>query len=549
MTREQQLVFCKQCNHKCFDLQKGIICSLTGDIADFESDCPHFTGDRSQLKFPQPKPLDSKDIKYNPKVEANLFKDVWEFLSQGTPGLSIIIIAISYLYFVIMVGMSNGMGNLEMANVVGFGANLRTYTLDGQPWRLFTTLLVHVNLMHIVMEMIVLLMLGFVIEPLISRKRFIYTMLIAGVMTGLINISIYLDSYNMGLSLSNMGLVGLYLFLFLVDKKLRRPTKKTIISVMIILLVILQFYLTDAFANIVYWIALLIGVFSALTFYLFDKFKQYRIFTLLGHFSLVIVMCLISYLYVATTSTQPDRYLKLMTEFSIAEEKALAVYRLPMGTSYETRLHKVQNEGISNWKICLEKLKDIDKLDELNPYFDKKNQLMKEYCRMRIKSYRILAKAYESETSEYDDKIRESTNDINLQMNKIRLLDEMINSEAYTVNGIKSPYLYIINNNIVSNLSRLNIDKVARVEWINDRCSIKQITTKDVQGIIKITYKGVNDESKISPVSVYPMFHNNSNNNKSVKKISPQDIQKLIKLKYKAGKPTLEVKKEKTEEV
>jgi uncharacterized RDD family membrane protein YckC len=42
MTRGQQLQFCKVCQHKSFDVQQGIICSLTGRQADFQGNCPTF---------------------------------------------------------------------------------------------------------------------------------------------------------------------------------------------------------------------------------------------------------------------------------------------------------------------------------------------------------------------------------------------------------------------------------------------------------------------------------------------------------------------------
>jgi len=42
MTREERLVFCKQCEHQKMDLQQGIICSLTSAPAAFEGNCDDF---------------------------------------------------------------------------------------------------------------------------------------------------------------------------------------------------------------------------------------------------------------------------------------------------------------------------------------------------------------------------------------------------------------------------------------------------------------------------------------------------------------------------
>ena len=45
MTRVEHLKFCSICIHQKDDMRKGIICRLTGQIADFEDQCSSFTED------------------------------------------------------------------------------------------------------------------------------------------------------------------------------------------------------------------------------------------------------------------------------------------------------------------------------------------------------------------------------------------------------------------------------------------------------------------------------------------------------------------------
>ena len=45
MTREERLQFCKKCLNRKMDFQQGILCSLTGEKATFEGDCPDFKVD------------------------------------------------------------------------------------------------------------------------------------------------------------------------------------------------------------------------------------------------------------------------------------------------------------------------------------------------------------------------------------------------------------------------------------------------------------------------------------------------------------------------
>ncbi len=45
MTRSEHLEFCKICTQRKLDLKTGLLCSLTGKIADFEDSCIHFHKD------------------------------------------------------------------------------------------------------------------------------------------------------------------------------------------------------------------------------------------------------------------------------------------------------------------------------------------------------------------------------------------------------------------------------------------------------------------------------------------------------------------------
>ena len=47
MTREEHLKWCNKCTSRTLNLQKGTICSLTNEIADFEGDCKDFNLDET----------------------------------------------------------------------------------------------------------------------------------------------------------------------------------------------------------------------------------------------------------------------------------------------------------------------------------------------------------------------------------------------------------------------------------------------------------------------------------------------------------------------
>ena len=49
MDREHRLTFCQKCDHKKFNSQKGIVCVLTGEPANFYSSCKDFTGNITEV--------------------------------------------------------------------------------------------------------------------------------------------------------------------------------------------------------------------------------------------------------------------------------------------------------------------------------------------------------------------------------------------------------------------------------------------------------------------------------------------------------------------
>jgi len=50
MTREQHLKFCKKCLNRRLDMKVGLLCNLTGEMADFENECKSYKVDDSVIE-------------------------------------------------------------------------------------------------------------------------------------------------------------------------------------------------------------------------------------------------------------------------------------------------------------------------------------------------------------------------------------------------------------------------------------------------------------------------------------------------------------------
>ena len=87
MTREEQLEFCSVCTKRAFDNKVGIICSLTGAAATFESSCPDFEEDEREVETKQ---------QWNESLKSSTEKD----LNKGRYALFLIAILYTVIGFI-----------------------------------------------------------------------------------------------------------------------------------------------------------------------------------------------------------------------------------------------------------------------------------------------------------------------------------------------------------------------------------------------------------------------------------------------------------------
>jgi hypothetical protein len=75
MTRDEHLVFCKVCVNRAFDPHLGIVCSLTGQHANFNPTCPDF---KPQPDAATPSPFSNNPYELNTGAPSKLmFRRPW----------------------------------------------------------------------------------------------------------------------------------------------------------------------------------------------------------------------------------------------------------------------------------------------------------------------------------------------------------------------------------------------------------------------------------------------------------------------------------------
>jgi rhomboid protease GluP len=91
-----------------------------------------------------------------------------------------IILSINILVFVLMVFSGVHWMTPSSQSLIDWGANQRSLTIGGEPWRLFTSMFLHFGIIHLAVNMLALYSLGRMVEPFVGKWRFLALYIFAG---------------------------------------------------------------------------------------------------------------------------------------------------------------------------------------------------------------------------------------------------------------------------------------------------------------------------------------------------------------------------------
>lgn len=97
--------------------------------------------------------------------------------------------------------------------MLSWGANARSATLHGQPWRLLTSCFLHWDLPHLLMNMIALYFIGTYLEPYIGKIKFVIAYVLMGVLANTCSLYWHEHGVAAGASGAIFGLYGILLAL------------------------------------------------------------------------------------------------------------------------------------------------------------------------------------------------------------------------------------------------------------------------------------------------------------------------------------------------
>lgn len=150
------------------------------------------------------------------EVKKQKDKEIEELFQTGRPLITYILIAMNIIVFLLLEFTGGSTNTLQL---VQFGAKYNPAIIDGEWWRIVSSMFLHIGWIHIGMNMLALYYLGMIVERMYKGLRYIFIYFLAGILGGIASFSLSIH-VAAGASGAIFGLFGALLFFGVVHKKL-----------------------------------------------------------------------------------------------------------------------------------------------------------------------------------------------------------------------------------------------------------------------------------------------------------------------------------------
>jgi rhomboid protease GluP len=322
-------------------------------------------------------------------------KTFWTlFLPQRHYFVTPILININIVIFVVLVLAGMHVLSPEGQDLVAVGANFGPYTLTGEWWRLFTSMFLHIGIIHLLVNMYALASIGGALEPLVGRKQFIIAYVLAG-LAGSLG-SLWWDQFRIsaGASGAIFGMFGMFMTLMLLERQMRWQEKKGIVlNLLGVIAFNLLFGLQSGIDNAAHTGGLVLGiVYGGVLMLRSGRYfvPSYGVRGSIATVALVLVAFVGLYLQIPTANA---KYLTTVERFGEREQVAMGVMQdmeksgsLVNGGRYLSGLE----QGIGLWDESIKELIALQELPDLGAREAKEVEIMLNYTQLRKTSYQMM---------------------------------------------------------------------------------------------------------------------------------------------------------------
>lgn len=159
-----------------------------------------------------------------------------KIFSYKQPIVTYIIMAICIILFILM-ELSGGSTNSQ--TLLKYGANLDVLVKNGEYYRLFTCIFLHIGIMHLLCNMYSLYIIGREVENLFGKIKYIIIFILSGIFGSIMSLAFAHNTISAGASGAIFGLLGALLYFGMHYRTyLGEAIKRSIIPIIVVNLII-----------------------------------------------------------------------------------------------------------------------------------------------------------------------------------------------------------------------------------------------------------------------------------------------------------------------
>lgn len=170
----------------------------------------------------------------NQKNESKIAEKIFSFKK---PIVTYSLIFICILVFILMYVLGNG--STDNYTLLVFGANVDTLTKNGDYYRLFTSMFLHIGILHLLCNMYSLYIIGKEVENVFGKVKYLIIYLLSGIAGSILSLAFNHNTICAGASGAIFGLLGALLYFgYYYRTYLGATLTRTIIPVIVLNLII-----------------------------------------------------------------------------------------------------------------------------------------------------------------------------------------------------------------------------------------------------------------------------------------------------------------------
>jgi rhomboid protease GluP len=256
------------------------------------------------------------------------------------------------------------------------GANNRSLVLDGQVWRLVSSIFMHLTFSHLFLNMYALVYIGLMIENKYGSWKTLSIYLMTGIASSLSSLVFHDERWiSLGASGAIMGMFGAFLALLLSRSFEKNATRALLISTLFLIAIMLVNGLSsvrvDNAAHIggLIWGFLIGSIFADWGFMRLNTVVRYVM-------AFMLTACIGLAVFFLTPNYQTKEFTALREQFVQNSENFNRIYRIERDLPVEEKLREVQTSGIEVWKKNLQLVKKMEGL-----VLDQESKIYRAFCK------------------------------------------------------------------------------------------------------------------------------------------------------------------------